>query len=359
MKKIAIIFIMLLFSVVLSSCSRSYEPVASTDEEAAVVFTLTCDNEVYEVRYELYRALFLSHKAELDGGDSTLWSGVGAKELIGEMNELIVSYASRIYGAIHHAKKLGIDPYSKEFDDRVEEYIKIGVEGDGGNYAGAGSYEKYLDELKKMNLNYSVQDLLIRYSFALEKISEHYIGTEDEALGLVGGSIDVSEEKVREFYESDECVRVIQIYLQAVAYSESRAEAIRNEIAVQSSATDVANYAIQYTTSSYVDIFDGTVIGRNTVNEEYMEFTEAAFALKPGDTSAVIRINDGDEDGYYILYGLEKTESYFKDHFDAVKEAYLYHMVAAPYAETRAALAESMSISVGYYQIDHGKISMD
>ena len=37
----------------------------------------------------------------------------------------------------------------------------------------------------------------------------------------------------------------------------------------------------------------------------------------------------------------------------------IYNAVGAPYAETRAALAESMSISVGYYQIDHGKISMD
>lgn len=359
MKKIAIILAVLLFVTGLTSCGGGrYEPVASTAEESAVVFTLTCDNETYNVRYELYRALFLSHKTELDGGDSTLWSGDGAEALIEKMNGLIVSYASRIYGALHHAKKLGINPYSKEFDDRVAEYIKIGVEGD-GDYAGAGNYEKYLEELKKMNLNYSVQDLLIRYSYAMEKINEHYIGTEDEALGLVGGSIEASEEKVREFYESDECVRVIQIYLQAVAFSESRAEAIRNEIAIQSSATDVANYAIQYTTSSYVDIFDGTVIGRNTVNEEYVEYVEAAFALESGDTSALIRFSDGDDDGYYILYGLEKDEQYFKNHYDDVKEAYLYHMVAAPYAETRAALAESVSLSMGYYQINHSTISMD
>ena len=358
MKKIAIITLMLLFLLALTSCGASYEPVKSTDEEATVVFTLTCDNETYEVRYELYRALFLSHKTEIDGGDDTLWSGDGAEALVEEMNELIVSSASRIYGALHHAKKLKIDPYSKEFDDRVAEYIKIGVEGD-GDYAGAGSYEKYLDELKKMNLNYSVQDLLIRYSYAMEKISEHYIGTEDEALGLVGGRIDTSEESVRAFYDSDDCTRVIQIYLQSVAFSESRAEAIRNEIAIQSSATDVANFAIQYTTSSYRDIFDGTVIGRNTTNEDYLEYTEAAFALKSGDTSALIRINDGDADGYYILYGLEKDEQYFKDHFDDVKEAYIYHALAKPYTDTRDVLAESVSVSIGYYQIDHSAISMD
>ena len=77
MKKIIAFLLSLIILAGLTACSGGgYEPVPSTDEEARVVMTLECDGKSYDVKYELYRALFLSHRDELDGGDRELWSGV-------------------------------------------------------------------------------------------------------------------------------------------------------------------------------------------------------------------------------------------------------------------------------------------
>ena len=360
MKKIISLLLLLSLLTGLVACGGGdYAPVPSTDEEARAVMTFEYENEKYEVRYELYRALFLAHRDELDGGDGSLWTGEGSDGLIDRMNGLIADYAARIFGTLHLAKRVGIDPYSSEFDDLVREYVRLGVEGDGISVSGAGSYEKYLGMLREMGLNYSVQDLVIRYSIALEKLGEYYIGTHDDALGTVGGKLDADEEKLREYYNSDECVRVIRVYLQAAAYTEKRANEIRDEIALKSSAADVSNYAIQFTTSSFEEIFDGIVIGAHAASDSYAEYTEAAFSTGIGETSAVVPINTGSEDGYYIFYGVEKSDAHFEKNLESIKESYLDNEIGKLLDEVHDALAGSLKLTTDYYGIDHSKITME
>ena len=57
----------LIFAAVLSlaACSAKYEPVPSTEEEARVVMRFALDGKKYELKYELYRALFLTYKEAL------------------------------------------------------------------------------------------------------------------------------------------------------------------------------------------------------------------------------------------------------------------------------------------------------
>ena len=352
MKKILSVIIMIATIVSLASCGAGYEPVKSTDEEARTVITLKYENCEYDVKYELYRALFLSHCAELDGGDRSVWSAEGKDELIAKMNEYIISSAARIYGTLHLADSLGIDPYSSEFDKAVDDSVKDGINS-------AGSYEKYLAMLHKMNLNYSVQELMIRYSTALEKLDEYYNGVHDDALGNVGGKIEVTKEKVEEYYFGDDCTRVISVYLQANAFTKERAEHIRAEIATKSSASEVSSYAIQYTTSSYEDVMDGVVVGRYGSNDAYDTYTAAAFSLNSGDVSELIEINTGYDHGYYILYGIDKSETHFDKQYDLIKDSYVSNESGKKLNAPVGALKESAVLAPAYYEIVHAAITMD
>ena len=73
MKKILVLFIIVMTLMGLCSCGESkYKPVPSTDEEARVVMTFSADGQSYQMKYELYRALFIGNKAIIDGGDDSV-----------------------------------------------------------------------------------------------------------------------------------------------------------------------------------------------------------------------------------------------------------------------------------------------
>ena len=70
MKKIiSLILALTLATFAFASCSGYYEPVASTDKEKTTVLKLTFGEEIYEIKYEFYRALFLTLKNDVDLGD--------------------------------------------------------------------------------------------------------------------------------------------------------------------------------------------------------------------------------------------------------------------------------------------------
>ena len=362
MKKIIALLLSLLMLAGLTACSGGgYEPVPSTDEEARVVMTLECEGKSYDVKYELYRALFLSHRDELDGGDRELWSGEGKDELVEKINKMIIDDAAEIFGALHLAESIGFDPYSAEVDGEISEYVRVSIEGNGYDVAGVGSYEKYLEMLKEMNLNYSVSELMIRYSIALKAINEYYAGKHDDALGLVGGKLEVSEEKVREYYFGDECVRVIRVYLTEDGEPSKRAEEIRDEIASMSSAEEIVANTIQYTTAEFDDVIAGVVVGRYAMSDDYDEYTEAAFALRSGETSEVIHITTGTERGCYILYGIDKSEGHFENekHYESIKASYIDNCIGKLLDTASKRLSESAEPTLSYSTISHGNIEME
>ena len=61
MKKLIALLLILAAILTLSSCKKNfYEPVESTELEATTVMTLKYGGRTYEVKYELYRAFFLT-----------------------------------------------------------------------------------------------------------------------------------------------------------------------------------------------------------------------------------------------------------------------------------------------------------
>ncbi len=368
MKKILALFIILSSLLSLVACGEDYPPVASTDEESKVVMTVTYEGEKYEIKYELYRALFLNLRESVDGGDAAVWSGNDREEYISRIDSLIKARAAEIYATLHVADKIGVNVYSNQYDDKVKEYIRLSVEGgivgDTEITGFKGDYEKYLAYLSSININYSVQDLLIRYSLATEEIFKHYAGNLDseefvEDAGI--GALEYTREDVLEFYESDECVRILRAFLPTKYYTATRAAEIRAKIAEKAKIGEdaVAAQMIQHTTTGASDVKNGDLIARHSLDREYYsELIDTAFSTEMREVSDVINIVTGEEDGYLILYRTEKNGLHFEECYDSIVAVYLQNEIGKIIDTAAAAIADGIKNTATLDSLDRSKISM-
>ena len=361
MKKILSLIIGVCLILSLFSCS-GYDPVESSAEESRIVMTLNIDGESYAVKYELYRAFFLTLKSTVDGGKNSVWTGEDKELYIEIINGLIKEQISNIYATIHAARKIGKDVLSSKYDDEVEEYIKVSV--DGGEYNGdyfegyGEDYNKYLASLREKNLNYSVQDLLIRYAIAALELGSYY------APSINGGegddAIEYNEQILRDFYNSEECVRVLSVFLDSRIFTKDGAVTARESIASASGENAVAIKMINLSTSGAQEIKNGMVIGKHSLDDAYFsELTYEAFSLGIGELSQPIYVNAGSASGYYIIYRADKSEDNFKAIYDSLSEVYVTNEIGKIVDEIRDTLVESAVFTEIYNSIVHSEISMN
>ena len=185
-----------------------------------------------------------------------------------------------------------------------------------------GDYDKYLDSLRKMNLNYSTQALLYRYTATNEKIYEYYKGNasgEDFAENVVLGALSYTKDDVRAFYDSADSVRVIMAYLPKDYFTRERALEIREKIATLGGEEAVSNYIISFSTAPGPEVKAGELIGRHNLDRQYYaDYIDTAFSLSAFETSKLIEIKTGSDDGYIILYRTVKTATHFEENYDNV-----------------------------------------
>lgn len=351
----------------LFSCGKEdkYPPIESTDEEKKTVMTLSIDEEKYQIPYELYRAFFLQLKKSVDGGDESVWTSENKAEFIEKIDSMIISRIGEIYAVFHLAAKAGIDPYSESINTRVREYIIEGVEGGGeGNviFNGFnGDYEAYLASLKALYLNYSVQDLLIRYTITLSELTLYYAGNpDDNDPKKEHGALKYTSEDVKSFYDSEESVRVIRAYFSKDAFTEKRVGEIRDSIAAKESHNDVANYIIQYSLTSGEDIKNGEIIGKYSLDDRYYgDITEAAFALGIGETSEVITLLTENEEGYAVIYRTDKNDEHFEKCYSSISMVYAENEIGKLLFNAQNALIESAEYKDVLKSLDRASISMD
>ena len=365
MKKIiSALLLIVMLSCALVSCNK-YPAKKSTRQERQVVMTLTLEGEKYEVKYELYRALFLNFKNEIDGGDQSVWTSASKDEYISRINKIIADKASEIYSVFHLAGKIGIDPYSKEVENQIQEYIRVSVEGNEADIIGfGGDYNAYLNALKENNLNYSLQVLLYRYDITMTLINEYYKGYDDRALGHIPGDFTYTAEDVRNYYFSDSSARVLHAYLDEGygANSRERIEFVRNGMLGKTNEKDVALYIINNTAVTATDLIinkkvSGVMVGNHTLGDVYSAYKDIAFALEVGEVSDVFEINDG-VTTYYVLYKLPKTEEHFSDCYDDIASSYLDNKISELLKSVADGLASSVQYTKKYSKINHSEISM-
>ena len=357
MKKVfVLLFISLIPLLIFTSCGNKYEPVESTAEESRVVYTMTLDGVDYDVKYELYRMLFLNSKSLVDGGDDSVWSSDKKDEYIAKIDKIIYDRAAEIFSVFALARKLDINPYSVAVEDKIYEYIVLSVEGNQADVQGHGTYEKFLASLKERNMNYSVMELLLRYSILSSYVYEKYRGTTDEVLGNLPGDIQINEEEILSYYLGDDCVRVLQI----VSRDRDMMVTHRERMTKKTSELDLALYIVQSSTALATDCIvdrevSGLVIGKHSLDTyTFGEYADVVFGLSEGEMSEIIEI-DG---SYYVVYKLEKNEEHFDRCYDAVKRSYIDNIVGKQFVIEKDALLDSLRVGKGYSMIDHANILM-
>ncbi|MBQ2876121.1 MAG: peptidyl-prolyl cis-trans isomerase [Clostridia bacterium] len=364
MKKLLLLIITAALMFSLISCGEDdekFDPVPSTEEESRVVMTFKVGDETYPVRYELYRALFIGNHELVDGGDLSRWSTSEREQMLADMDVIITDRAAEIYSVLHLAKQLDIDPYSsagdKALHNRIKLYVHGGTTESGTKVIGYGSYAKYLDSLAKKGMNYSVGELMFRYSYALDKINEKLVKAALEG---------ATDSALRSYYESEDCARILEAYFQLGTKTEERVNEIRDDLAYADTLAEAAALIIYYTAAIPSEVItpEGEIVGKPVGFYElddyyYLEYTIAAFGLGAGETSGVITIDnvhDSYTDGYYILIGLEKTEDYFKDNKSAIRQSYVNNTVGRKLYSAKATLLDGFAYSANYDSIDHIKI---
>lgn len=363
MKRLLIVLLTVCLLASFVGCTK-YKPVESTEEEARTVMTLTVGDKSYDVAYELYRTMFLQYKAEIDGGNGSVWESAEKDKYINRINDIIFERIAEIYSVLHLCSELGIDVYSELVDETIEDYIKASVEGgsvDSMIFEGFdGDYNAYLEHLRKMGMNYSVQELLFRYSVASELLDEHY----ESKLGD-DGSPSYTREDVRAFYDGEDCVRFLRAYLSTATEMDAsintpdRAERVRDGIAAQTSEYDVGTYMISQTLAGE-SLRDGVTIGRHSLDPMYYSaMTEVAFSLEVGETSELIKIITGAADGYYVLYRAEKSDSHFNDCYEQIEEAFIQHVLGSALVQAKQSLLSGLTTTDVFSSLDHSAISME
>ena len=380
MKKLIALILAIASLFALCSCRKnkanSYDPVPSTAEEATTVMTLQLDGNTYEVKCELYRALFLNYKSTVDGGDSSVWSGENKAEYIAKIDSMILDRVTEIYAAFAICKRIGFDIYSQSVENQIKENVRISVEGgsfNGSAVVGYGSYEAYLAALKAANLNYSVQALLFRYAIATEAINSYYIGTidpNDVNADMVIGNMTHTKEDVRAFYFSDNCVRVLRAsFPKAISYHPAEdAQKLKDKLTTAANSVYTLEEKDQkvfiaimqsgrYTSSSEVE--NGYVLGRYNLERSYYKaMTDAAFALETGEVSDYIDLITDVENSYYVLYKATKSDEHFENDYENIRYVYLSNIVGEIIYGAADSLRSTVSYSSFLNSINHSAIKM-
>ena len=363
--------VMLLSVLLLAGCNGNfYEPVPSTQEEATTVMILKIGDKTYEVKYELYRALFLNFKSEVDGGDESVWSGADKDKYISEIEQIILDYATDIYATFYLAESVGINPYSDEIGREVNEYINASVEGgtvNGSTYEGYESYEKYLEKLTELHLNYSVQSLLFRYSVVMDRLDEHYLGDYIDGEineGDKGGALPLTEQLVRDFYNSDGCVRVIRTYVsESMSEDPNRPQYVRDAIAAVAAGggeESVRNAMISYGALIPIhEMENGYIVGKYNLDESFFgKMVDAAFELEVGEVSEVVTVHDGLEYYHYIIYRAEKSDEHFDANYSSIAYIYLKNEVGKSLNDAAKTMTDAVVRTEFLKNLSHSEISM-
>ncbi len=365
MKKILLLILILATVLSAVSCSGGYyEPVASTEEEARCAMTFTYGERTYEVKYELYRALFLNIKSEIDGGDASVWSGADKDGYIAEAHSRITGMLAYIYSAFAICDAIDFDVYSGEVDNQISEYVKAAVDSETYN----GDYDAYLADLKKENLNYSAHELILRWGIATDAIDEYYIGTasaDDISGQITVGNLTYTREDVESFYFSDECVRVIRACIadNGIRPTVDRAEDVRDAvIAVANLGQEAVAAAMAGAGSitAQAELQNGYVIARHNLNSFYYgEMTEAAFDLPVSGVSEVITVVEDMGERCYVIYRSEKSAEHFTECYKEIASIFLSNGVGQIIHEAELALFSSAVATDLLDTLDYSKIAMD
>ena len=124
-RALAFCLALLLICCALSACGESYKQRKSTDKEATPVLQLGEHTVTFEVLY----TFFLNACEKREDYNDTYFTGAGWEERFDEVMEEAVAQVAEIYGLFALCEEVGIDPFGKEMDTSIMNYLKTTVGG--------------------------------------------------------------------------------------------------------------------------------------------------------------------------------------------------------------------------------------
>ena len=298
--KTLLLFLLIGTMLLLSSCG--YREERSSRKDRQVVATVGD----YEVRYELVRALFHVVKEDVDGGDETVWQGEDANLYFDAAMEKVETYLLSIFGTFAYAESIGIDPYGKEIDKMVNDYVTTDIDGgyiNGTQIKGYGSKKAYLEALAKYYYTDSANRLMYRYTAVTSEIHDYYIQT------YAGGTIPISESILSEFLLGPDVIHVHWVERQQSAeftdeqWETHMEDEVRAKLLEYEGSAEVLDMVRQLTI--YLpdgNMQNGFYLTLNTVGPQYQALAETAKWLSPYEVSEVIYAGGSS----YVLVGMER-----------------------------------------------------
>lgn len=360
MKKLLSILLLVGVMLTLFSCSSEgdgYAPVEQTEEESQTVVSMTFGEDRFDVPFDIYRALFLNMKSTVDGGDDSVWSSKDKEIYIEKINGYVFDMLAEIYSAFALCKKLGYDMYSDSVNAAISDYVANMVDG-----VYSGDYDGYLADLKAANLNYSAQELMIRYTFAEEVLEERYISmvNTSDSDNLYFGSEKYSKNDVLAFYNSSKASRVLYTSISAfLTNAESRAEELADDLSAASElgVDAVKDFFGQNSSLTIPEIKNGIVITQNTLSSDSAILAEAAEKMPVGSSSDII-VGTGTSCVYYVMYKMEKSSEHFSEKYTEIATIFLKDKLGEKRNSAKAELLETLTQSDFLKNLNYSEIKV-
>lgn len=342
----------------LLSCKKNtarYAPIASSKTDATVL--LRADGD--EMRYELFRYLFLSRHTDYDGGDPARWDAEDGAALWETARAATVRQMCDIYATFRIASRYGIDPWGDDMDNRIGEYVTADIDGgwiNGVSVTGCGSVDAYVARLAENYLTDAVNRLLYRQVLTLGDLYDQIVNRYAE------GTVPVTDAMLTMFLAGDTCIHYNQVYLPDSAFggdrsaTRSRAKEIRRDMAAATDYDGLIRAGFRY---SYADdnslapvsvLEGGLWIGKYSFDSTYSAaLTSALFTLRPGEISEIVETSDG----CYILYGMEKTGDLPQDRdgYETIRALYLKEIYCREIAEMTDAMVSGLTVTDAFKRL--------
>ena len=289
MKAIAFFIAVVISAAAFSGCSSG---------DSAVVMKLGG----IDVRYDVFRFAVLTERSALEskyGADVFEKPEGVSDEIKEELRSGALDYLKNIYAILSLAAAHGMSPNDPVIVDAANKTRAASVEEAGGE-------REFIASIREAGMNDYVFSFI---SKAAALSDELYYAM------LNSGEIESDEAKVKEFLESDGCIRVKQVLVTTENRTDVRAMEIAEE--VRSLAAEGADF--DELISHYgedMNMFgqtQGYYLMRGVM---YREFEDASFALDVGEVSGVIETPAG----YSVIKRFEKDGEYMKNHFDELSE---------------------------------------
>lgn len=273
--------------IICALCGCNSNNLESSKEDAAVVLNAG----EFEIKYELYRYFYENHMEDslrktVNSSDSKDLADKSARQSI-----------KQVYAVFSLAKEHGIDLES----DVVSEMIDSKMEEIRGGYE---NEKAYIEDISKNHMTDSVYRLLTAYTLISDEL---YVKLIDDNI------IPSKSEYWKDFFRSEDYIRVKQIFVDITKHSEKEADLkIKEAKSKLENGVEFDSVVKEYGEDLFMfNNTDGYYICKGMWSEE---FEKAAFELSVGEQSDIV----SSDSGYSIFLKCEKETGFIEKNFESL-----------------------------------------